>query len=50
MDTNLGAITLVSLDIQVGKTGMVKEVPCYVLFSEKSIFNCGLVLGMDALV
>jgi len=45
MGTNLGVIALVSLDIQVDKTGMVKEVPCYVLFSEKPIFNCGLVLA-----
>ena len=53
--TNLGAITLVSLDIQVEETKMVKEVPCYVLSSEKPIwrgelFNCGLVLGTNILV
>jgi len=49
MDTNLGAITLLSLDIQVDKTGMVKEIRCYVLFSEKPIFHCVLALGTDAL-
>ena len=52
---NLGAIVLVSFDIQVKETKMVKEVPCYVSSFEKPIcrgklFNCRLVLGTNALV
>jgi len=50
--TNLGAI---ALDKKVEETKMVKEVPCYVSSYEKPIgrgelFNCGLVLGTNALV
>ena len=53
--TDLGAIALVSLDILVEETGLVKEIPCYVLSSEKPIwrgelYNCGVILGTNALV
>ena len=53
--TPLGAISLVRLRVTVDETGTTKEVPCFVLASEKPIWsgelrNCGLILGTNALV
>ena len=51
----LGAMSLVCLQVMVDETGVTKEVPCFVLASEKPIWsgelhNCGVILGTNALV
>ena len=51
----LGAISLVCLQVMVDETGVTKEVPCFVLASEKPIWggelhNCEIILGTNALV
>ena len=52
---SLGAISVVRLQVMVDETGVTKEVPCFVLASEKPIWsgelhNCGVILGTNALV
>jgi len=45
--TDLGAVALVSPDILVEETGLDKEIPCYVLPSEKNLSgeeNCIIVV------
>ena len=51
----LGVISLIRLQVMIEETGAAKEVPCFVLASEKPIWSrelhdCGIILGTNALV